>query len=103
MVGAEIKILDMSLPSYGAISSPENADLDSLKKDPPKNVPAIIVTTSKKESKAADKASSKKSKKVVVQKEAEDDDKMKNLKIVDMSLPSYSDSTVGKGKDAFLF
>jgi hypothetical protein len=100
ILGEEIKILDMSLPSYGAISDPKQADLDSLKKDLPKNVPALI---SKKESStAATKASSKKAKKVVIKKEEEDDEKTKNLKILDMTLPSYTDSTVGKGKDAFL-
>ncbi|KAI2512139.1 hypothetical protein MHU86_2226 [Fragilaria crotonensis] len=35
VIGEEIKILDMSLPSYGAISDPKQADLDSLKKDLP--------------------------------------------------------------------
>lgn len=99
MIGEEIKILDMSLPSYGAISDPKQADLDSLKKDLPKNVPAII---SKKESSSAAKASSKRAKKAIIQKEEDDDEKTKNLKILDMSLPSYSESTVGKGKDAFL-
>ena len=100
VVGEEIKILDMSLPTYGAISDPKKADLDSLKKDLPRNVPAVIA---KKESTSAAKASSaKKAKKVVIQKEDDDDEKTKNLKILDMSLPSYSESTVGKGKDAFL-
>ena len=101
VVGAEIKVLDMSLPSYGAISNPNAADLESLKMDPPKEVTARII--SKKESKSATKESSKKAKKTaILQKETDDDEKVKNLKIVDMSLPSYSDSTVGKGKEAFL-
>ena len=100
MVATEIKILDMSLPKYGDISTPK-ADLEVLKLDPPKSAPGIIVN--KKDSTTKSNRSSKK-KERQVQKEKVDDenDKGPTLKIVDMSLPSYDESTVGKGKEAFL-
>lgn len=98
-LAADIKVLDMSLPSYGAISAPK-ADLESLAVVPTRSDPAIIT---KKEKVVA--SSKKTTKKIAVEKQqkGDDDDKGSTLTIVDMKMPSYGDSQVGKGKEAFSF
>jgi hypothetical protein len=99
VTAADVKVMDMSLPSYSSISDPKSADLDSLKKDPPKDL--MMGVSARKEKTTKNK---KKQKEVTTAtpKESTKEDKGPVYEIVDMTLPSYDENTVGKGKEAFL-
>jgi hypothetical protein len=105
VVAAEIKVLDMSLPSYSSISDPKSADLESLKKDPPKDLMmGKKITTSKDKGKKTTNKKEKESSSstAATPKVSSKEDKGPAYEIVDMTLPSYEENTVGKGKEAFL-
>jgi hypothetical protein len=88
--GQEIKVMDMSLPSYGSISDPKS-DLESLKGNElgsvrregstKKSGGGNKTTTSSKQQKAVKTA--------VSAAEKAEEDRISKLKFVDTSMPSY--------------
>ena len=111
-VSEAIKVLDMGLPSYGDISSPK-ASTESIKGvEPPKKeespTGSSVVPTKKGGSAlypAKEKKAAKPSKKSVAVDAAptkeEKEKKEDGVFYVDMSMPTYDNSSGGKKKSAF--
>jgi len=107
----EVKLLDMSLPSYGSISDPK-AKQEAIKGVEPesdKKASSGIISSKKKAGGILASTSSSKSKppKKEKPKVAVDNDDVQEKKeqskiaTVDMSMPSYSDNVTAKEKSVF--
>lgn len=87
--GQEIKVMDMSLPSYGSISDPKS-DLDALKGS---ELGSVKREASSKKSGGGNKTTSSKqqraAKATVSAAEKAEEDRISKLKFVDTSMPSY--------------
>lgn len=87
--GQEIKVMDMSLPSYGSISDPKS-DLDALKGS---ELGSVKREASSKKSGGGNKTTTSKQQKAVKTTvsaaEKAEEDRVSKLKFVDTSMPSY--------------
>lgn len=102
-----IKVLDMSLPTYGAISSPK-ATQESIKGVEPEKETATStsILPSKKSTSSKKIKSEKKSTKVIsdigdTTNSSDDEKKDLSIKFMDMSMPSYSESATTSKKSVF--
>jgi hypothetical protein len=110
-IAEAIKILDMSLPSYGEIAPPK-ASVDAIKGIQPDKEPASttsVLSAKKSAGSAKKKANSEKKAKVIISDSVEttaysDKQEIKELdsiKFMDMSMPSYSESATVTKKNMF--
>jgi len=113
-VAEAIKTMDMSLPSYGTISAPKAGGESLLIPEekqkqegsvlPAKKTKSFIpsMEPSKREIKKAE-AKKTAAKKDIIDNEDDNDVSYKNekIKLLDMTMPSYSDTTATPKKSAF--
>ena len=108
-VAETIKTMDLSMPTYDKISDAKNtAESLSTLVEPSKN-DGVGVAASKKKSgpsissvlPSMGKKGKKAPKVKVVEDAPEVDKKMEKIKIVDMNMPTYSETTATKEKSAF--
>lgn len=112
-IAEQIKVLDMGLPSYGAISSPK-AEQTAIKGVEAGNIAGVVAAKSSggggggggvsmfSSGGSKKETAMKKEKKAKIEKEKEEK-KDEKIVIMDMALPSYGDNASIKSKNAFAF
>ena len=101
VLGGEIKTMDFSMPSsYNDLSEPtaSAANVEGLAKEYKVEAGNTNLFAKEKKEKKPKKAKKKEERK---KDDDDDDDKGPKYEVVDMGLPSYSDSTVKKDRGAF--